>query len=242
MSSGFFTRAPDTFRVPHPRLNPRWIAAVHMGLERAFELIRAEGFDLANAGEDDVTYQLEKIFENYLMRVECKEFDLGFIRSVAREPATSNHDETSIGRKPDLVFKLNRELSLSHNRVQDALFTECKPVDRGHTLSRHYCAVGKRTSGIERFVCGAYASAMEQGLMIAYVRDGFQIVPDLAEALATNEAQNGLGEPSLLTCVIKGNEPACQGLYLSTHQRPFPCKDGTKATPIDLYHSWHGCY
>jgi len=54
MSSGFFTRAPGTFRVPHPRLNSRWIAAVHMGLERAFELIRADGFDLANAGEDDV--------------------------------------------------------------------------------------------------------------------------------------------------------------------------------------------
>jgi hypothetical protein len=77
--------------------------------------------------------------------------------------------------------------------------------------------------------------------MIAYVRDGFQITRHLAEALATSEARNGLGEPSPLSCVTVGNDTTCQGLYLSAHQRPFAWKDGTKATPIDLYHSWHDC-
>lgn len=238
MNPGFFT---GSYRVPHPRLNERWIAAVHLALQRAFELIRADGFDLANASEDGVTFQLEEIFENRLMRCESDGPDLGFIRSVTRESATANHDESSIGRKPDLVFRLNRELCHSHNRVQDSLFTECKPVDRAHPLNKHYCAVGKKTSGVERFVTGAYASAMEQGMMIAYVRDGFQITPHLAQALATPEARTGLGEPSTLTCVIAGNNTSCQGLYLTTHERLFPWQDGTKATPIDLYHSWHEC-
>jgi len=238
MNPGFFTR---TYRVPHPRLEDRWIAAIHLALERAFELIRADGFDLANAEEDDITFQLEHLFENRLMRCESDSLDLGFIRSVTRESATANHDESSIGRKPDLVFRLNRELCHSHNRVQDSLFTECKPVDRAHPLNKHYCAVGKKTSGIERFVSGAYAPAMEQAMMIAYVRDGFQITRHLAEALATLEARSGLGEPSLLSSVIAGNDTTCQGLYLSTHQRPFAWKDGTRATPIDLYHSWHEC-
>lgn len=238
MNPGFFTR---TYRVPHPRLEERWIPAVHLALERAFELIRADGFDLANAGEDDITFQLEQIFENRLMRCESNDLDLCFIRSVTRESAIANHDESSIGRKPDLVFRLNRELCHSHNRVQDSLFTECKPVDRAHPLNRHYCAVGMRTSGIERFVSGAYASAMEQAMMIAYVRDGFQIRAHLAEAMATPEARAGLGEPSPLTCVIVSNNNDCQGLYVSTHQRSFPWQDGTMATPIDLYHSWHEC-
>ena len=238
MNPGFFTR---TYRVPHPRLKERWIEAVHLALERAFELIRADGFDLANASEDEITFKLEEKFMNRLIPDESSDLDLGFITNVTRESATANHDESSIGRKPDLVFHLNRsELCRSHNRVKDCLYAECKPVGRAHPLNRHYCAVGKKTSGIERFVCGAYASAMEQAIMIAFVRDGLQITTHLSSALATPEARAGLGEPSQLTCVIASSIP-CQGLHLSTHQRLFPWQDGTIATPIDLYHSWHEC-
>ena len=42
MNAGFFTRS---YRVPHPRLDPRGIAAIHLALLRAFELLRADGFD-----------------------------------------------------------------------------------------------------------------------------------------------------------------------------------------------------
>ncbi len=237
MKSGFFTRA---YRVPHPRLDVRWIAAVHLALLRAFELIRADGFNLAGAGEDEITFRLEDVFENRLMRNDSDDLDLGFVRSVTRESATANHDESSIGRKPDLVFRLKRELCQTHNRVQDSLFAECKPVGRAHPLNEHYCAVGKKTSGIERFVCGAYASAMEQALMIAYVRDGFQIIRDLADTLAIPRTRTGLGQPTALSCVMKAASN-CQGLFLTTHQRLFSWPDGTPATPIDLYHSWHDC-
>lgn len=238
MNPGFFTRP---YRMPHPRLNERWIAAVHLALMRAFEWIRAAGFDLANASEDDITFKLEEEFMNRLIPDDSGDLDLGFIANVTRESATANHDESSIGRKPDLVFHLNRrELCRSHNRVQDCLFAECKPVGRAHPLNRHYCAVGKKTSGIERFVSGAYASAMEQAIMIAYVRDGIQITTHLSKALATSDARTGLGEPSQLTCVSASNS-SCQGLYLSTHKRLFSWPDGKMATPIDLYHSWHEC-
>lgn len=239
MNSGFFTR---TYRAPHPRLDFRWIAAVHLALERAFEFIRADGFDLALADEDSISFKLEQIFENRLLPADSGELDLSFIRSVTRESATANYDESSIGRKPDLVFRLNRrELCQTHDRLQDCLFAECKPVDRAHLLHEHYCAVGKKTSGIERFVCGAYAWAMEQGMMIAYVRDGFEITRHLTETLATKKIRAGLGEPSPLTCVIGSTNKYCQGLHLTTHQRPFSWPGGKPATPIDLYHSWHDC-
>ena len=238
MTPGFFTR---TYRVPHPRLDVRWIVAVHLALLRAFALIRADGRDLAGAGEDDITFWLEDVFENRLLRDDSGDFDLCFVRSVTRESATANYDESSIGRKPDLVFRLNRELCQTHNRVQDSLFAECKPVGREHPLNEHYCAVGRKTSGIERFVCGAYASAMEQGLMIGYVRDGFRITGHLADALAVPKIRTGLGEPTALSCVIKAASKDCHGLYRTIHQRLFSWPDGTPATAIDLYHSWHNC-
>lgn len=239
MNPGFFTR---TYCVPHPRLKERWIEAIHLALERAFESIRGDGFDLAKADEDDITFKLEEEFMNRLIPDDTGDLDLGFITNVTRESATANHDQSSTGRKPDLVFHLNRRgLCQTHNRVNDCLYAECKPVGRAHPLNRHYCAVGKKTSGIERFVCGAYASAMEQGMMIAYVRDGFQITRQLANALAAPEARQGLGEPSPLTCVVEGNGKYCQGLHLSTHHRLFSWSEGRPASPIDIYHSWHEC-
>jgi hypothetical protein len=239
MTPGSFARR--NYLAPHPPLPFRWIAAVHLALVRAFELLRADGFDLTNAAEDDITFRLEDIFENRLLPDESGELALDFIRSVTRESATANYNESSIGRKPDLVFRLNRELSQAHNRVQDSLFAECKPVGRNHPLNAHYCAVGKKTSGIERFVSGAYASSMEQGLMIAYVRDGFQIIRHLVEALVAPKNRAGLGEPSAPVCVREADNEHCQGLYHTQHRRLFSWEDGRMATPIDLYHSWHVC-
>ena len=242
MSPGFFTSASTrTYHVPHPRLQERWIAAVHQALVRAIALIRSDGRDLASANEDDITFWLEDMLENRLMCDDSSDLDLSFIRSVTRESATANHDENSKGRKPDLVFRLQRELCQTHNRVQDSLFAECKPVGRKHPLLNHYSAVGKKTSGIERFVIGAYASAMEQGIMIGYARDKFRITRHLADSLAEPKTRVGLGEPSALSCVIEAKSQHCPGLYLTTHQRLFSWPDGRAATPIDLYHSWHDC-
>ena len=43
MKSGFFTTG---FLVPHPPIKKRWIAAVGLALEVAFNAIRENGFDL----------------------------------------------------------------------------------------------------------------------------------------------------------------------------------------------------
>ena len=90
-----------------------------------------------------------------------------------------NYNGGKISKKPDLVFRLRREYRTDWDQRQDAVFAECKPVDKKHRLNENYCAVGKDTSGIERFVIGDYAWAMEQAFLIAYVRDGLCIKPDL---------------------------------------------------------------
>jgi len=235
MSRGFFTKV---FESPHPAIPERWVAAIHLALEQSLSLIRSEDFELKNAKEDEITYALEQILENRSPNLNLG-LDLSFIRSVTRESASANFDESSIGRKPDLVIRLNRELSQNHNRTRDCIFAECKPVDKKHKLKDHYCAVGKSTSGIERFVNGAYASSMLQGMMIAYVRDGFRIETDLAKAFSLKEAQAGLGEPSDFTCVVASDNEYCQGLYSSVHHRNFTWENGSQASPIIIYHSWH---
>ena len=237
MAQGFFTQ---TFESPHPDIPERWIAAIHGSLVQSLSYIRIRGFDFQTAKEDDITYQLEKILENKQPEADLKS-DLSFIRSVTRESATANSDQSSIGRKPDLVFRLNRELFQCHDKTQDCIFAECKPVDKKHKLKDHYCAVGKSTSGIERFINGAYASSMRQGMMIAYVRDGFRLEKDLEPMFSDEKIHSGLGNPSNFGCFIMGDNDFSQGLYSSEHERSFIWWDGEKASSIKIYHSWHNC-
>jgi hypothetical protein len=240
MTPAFFTR--PVRRVPHDRLDVRWMIIIHEAVFHAFALIRAEKFDLTNAGENQVTERLEDMLENHVRnRGVVEGFDSDFFGNVTRGSETVNFSGTKISKKPDIVFHLRREHRTDWDQRQDAIFAECKPVDKEHRLSDHYCAVGKSTSGIERFVMGDYGWAMEQGMMIAYVRDGFQIIRDLEDSLAAPKNRTGLGEPSALTCIIPARDSYTQGLHLTTHQRLFSWHGSMPATPIDLYHSWHAC-
>ncbi|RYD69697.1 MAG: hypothetical protein EOP84_27980 [Verrucomicrobiaceae bacterium] len=215
---------------------------IHQAIERAFEIIRHDGFTLSTAGENAITQALESALENRIRnRGEIEGFDNTCFGPVGRGSEVVNFDGTKISKKPDLLFKLRREHRADWDQTQDALFAECKPVDHKHKLKDHYCATLKDCTGIERFVIGHYAWAMEEALMIGYVRDGYRITSHLNDELLLPTTQAGLGRPSALSCVIEASSKECQGLYFTTHQRSFSWADGRPATPIDLYHSWHAC-
>lgn len=242
MSAFVFSRPPPVFRVPHDRIGLRMVTVAHLAISRAFEFIRHDGFVLSTAGENQITRQLESALENRIRnRGEIEGFDSTCFGPVGRGSEVVNFDGTKISKKPDLLFKLRREHRADWDQTQDALFAECKPVDHKHKLKDHYCAMQKDCTGIERFVIGDYAWAMQEALMIGYVRDGFQVTSHLADALANPQAHAGLGQPTALTCVIQSTSKDCQGLYLTTHQRWFQWPDGRPATSIDLFHSWHQC-
>ena len=59
----FFFQAEDGIR---DLVRSRGLGDVYkrQALVRAFTLIRADGCDLANADEDDITYWLERVLEN----------------------------------------------------------------------------------------------------------------------------------------------------------------------------------
>ncbi len=242
MNPSFFTRHPLRFKVPHDPIGVRWILVAHLAVTRAFELMREEGWLLTSRLENDVTVKLENILNNQVRnRKQVDGFDSGFFGKVRRVEIV-NFDGTKQSKKPDLCFDLQREDRTDWDQLQDALFCECKPVDRKHRLNAHYCAVEKDCTGIERFVIGDYAWAMEEGLMIGYVRDGYQIHPHLADALDNESTKTRLGSPAPLQAIEAATRTGEKtAFYYTTHQRTFRWGDDRPATPITLYHSWHDC-
>lgn len=242
MNPTFFTRHTPRFKLPHDLIGVRWILVAHLAVTRAFELIREEQWLLTSRLENDVTIKLEDVLNNQVRnRGEVHGFDSGFFGKVRRVEIV-NYDGTKKAKKPDLCFDLQREDRTDLDQLQDALFAECKPVDNKHRLSAHYCAVEKDCTGIERYIIGDYAWAMEEGLMIGYVRDGYQIHPHLADALTEELKKIRLGSPTPLQAIevtdAKGENTI---VYHTTHERTFAWRDNRHATPITLYHSWHDC-
>jgi len=241
-TSSFFTRrAAARFKVPHATLGERWLLVAHAAVTEAFIIIRDRGFDLRNAGENAITNQLESVLRNDLLnRGTVEGFDKQFFGPVTRGSEVENYNGEKIGKKPDLVFHLQRENALWDQR-QDAIFAECKPVDQDHTLSANYCAVGTDRVGVERFVIGDYAWAMHEAMMIGYVRGDFRIHPDLATSLADSKRHELLGSPTIPTPLFCARD-STESLHQTRHLRRFKWKQtGQPATSITLYHSWHNC-
>jgi hypothetical protein len=137
---------------------------------------------------------------------------------------------------PDLVFHLQPE-RLDTLSTHDAIFAECKPVHATRAAGAHYC-----DRGIVRFINGDYAWAMQDALMIAYVRDGRTIQRHLSSE-ALNEVRMRILRVRERPCPVQKRSPHAnvEKLHWSRHGRNFPWPDGRGATEINLYHSWLGC-
>lgn len=244
MSAFVFSRPPPppVFRVPHDRIGPRLLTITHHAIALAFEILRHDGYELATAGENEITRQLESVLKNRIWnRNQIEGFDNTYFGPVGRGSEVVNFDGTKISKKPDLIFNLRREDRTDWDQTQDALFAECKPVDQKHKLKDHYCAIAKDCTGIERFVIGDYAWAMQEALMIGYVRDRFRIHPHLAESLADAKRHESLGSPTSPT-LVPSSSTGGEAFHQTFHQRRFIWRqNGRPATPITIYHSWHDC-
>lgn len=235
-ASGFFTTFPPR-QLPHPVVPLRIVLAAHSALVKAFEILRfspPEGFRLESALEDAITRQLHALLEDrFLSTNEVSGFDRRRIRNIVRAPEISNHDGSHPAKKPDLVLFLLKRERYSVQSSQDAIFAECKPVDDTHAIGQHYC-----DQGIMRFVNGEYAWAMQDGVMVAYVRGCRTIESTLSPALAGKDRHERLGSPAPPTIV-----PTKEGtlLHRTEHARKFLWAGGEEACSIRLYHSWHAC-
>ena len=240
--TGFFTLgvSPRSYRLPHPRLGLPVILLIRRVLCRAFAILREGEFRLVEATEDQITAALLAVIENDLRQTgRVPGFNKGSYDRVDRQGQVANFDGTRLGKSPDLRFKLRHDdceprMVLSE---YDALFVECKPVDSTHPAGSKYC-----DDGLIRFVVGDYAWAMQEGMMLAYARDGRTIAGHLIPAMSERSRMTSLATVQLpRSCHTPGADRA-QPIHISKHRRGFSWLDNKgRATDITIYHLWHDC-
>jgi len=234
---------PDDYHLPHPRIALPVILIVRRALIEAFARLRQRcqmsGPALATCKEDDITRALLGILENDLrQRGTVPGFDKILFEEVTRQREVENYNLTKTQKKPDMVFKLRAdEETTPVISTQHALFVECKPVDAAHPAGSDYC-----DAGLQRFVDGDYAWAMQDALMIGYVRDARTIAQHLVSAMATRPALNVVAPSSPLGERAADADMATHALHCSSHDRQFPWPGGKgPACAITIYTSWHAC-
>lgn len=240
---GLFTGvSPAEYHLPHRRLGLPVILLVRRVICRAFETLREQNVDLATAVEDDVTAKLKSVIENHLRQKGIVPgFNKQAFESVIRQGQVANYDGTRRAKTPDLCFKLrNDERDYDGLAEHDALFVECKPVDSSHSAGGKYC-----DQGLIRFVCGDYAWAMQEGMMLAYARDGRTIADHLTPEMKAPARMASLNTSQLPTPLKEKGAAAsrhAEAIHISKHKRQFSWPDGKgPATEITIYHLWHDC-
>jgi hypothetical protein len=118
--------------------------------------------------------------------------------------------------------------------------TKCKPVDATHPAGSKYC-----DDGLVRFLRGDYAWAMQEGMMLAYARDGRTIAKNLIPAMQESPRLRTLETVTLPTASTSHAAGICataEAVHVSQHRRGFPWPHGKgAATDITIYHLWHWC-
>lgn len=243
--TGFFTVgvSPEDYVLPHPRLGLPVILLVRRVLLKAFELLREESFPFATAQEDQVTTALRGVIESNLrQRGSVKGFSKRTYEKVVRGGQWSNHDGTVLIKTPDLCFESRNDEEPPPPIISEfnGLFVECKPVDDNHPVGGKYC-----DDGLNRFVEGSYAWAMQEGMMLAYSRHGCTIETHLLPAMRKEKRAAALGVvdfPTMLATAEAAAADGAEAVYVSRHRRDFPWRDHKgPATDIWVYHLWHCC-
>lgn len=224
--------------LPHDRIPLAIILIIRRALLHAFAKLTKSDLQLAVAKEDEITNALHGILENDLrQKGTVAGFNQRLFEAVTRHGPVENYNFTKVKTAPDLCFKLRgdgepRPIISAH----DALFVECKPIDKEHAAGGDYC-----DEGVTRFVVGDYAWAMQDALMIAYVRHGRALEKNLVPAM--EQRTQTLKTVSLPRAVAgAGAEAGAEALRVSCHKRgfPWPHEKGA-AVDIFVYHAWHNC-
>jgi hypothetical protein len=197
--------------------------------KRAWQLLEEmppSGFILQSADEDTITQMLVEIIENRLRKSgEIEGFNCALFGKVTRDQKIPNVDKKHPDKMPDIFFDLRRD-QLAILSDQDGLFVECKPVDHNHPILSCYCK-----KGLVRFVNGDYAWAMQDALMVGYVKDHYSFI----------KIASVLGDSKKSAILKTTNHAAIDkyAIYRSSHKREFEWPESRgQACPISVSHLW----
>lgn len=200
------------------------IADLHMRtivqlIKRAWMELVAEYPQHLDKGEEvDITVLLET---RLVDRIEDDRLLSLLVRTVDRSDCT-NYDGHRLEKSPDLSFHL------TDRSRHFPLPVECKIIDRTKGVNL-YCS-----DGVARFICGDYGWAGQDGIMIAYVRNGATIDPVLTNHFKTSK--DDYQTEALPTSINAHGLDAAR----SRHGRSFPYihSPDDLPGPIALLHLW----
>jgi len=220
------------FALPHPPISLSVFLVVEEAICAAWQVLQRRpptGFVLASAAEVQITAVLHQVLKDEIWNRDVVDgFDDEVIRTVVR-PEVVSFDRKSLSKRPDMMVEL-ADRPTCVRPSQDGIFVECKPVDAAHSLPACYC-----DEGIHRFVCGDYAWAMTEAMMIGYVDSKQKAVDDIGSAL---NARKGMVLPidAPSACPRAANE---QPVAITKHHRAFSyLENGLQAPDITLRHLW----
>ncbi|MBR8235740.1 MULTISPECIES: hypothetical protein [unclassified Burkholderia] len=161
---------------PQSNIYPAWgkalVEVVDLAICEAWKRVKNRcPTVLATGDEDQITDELK----TELVALRKADFPPGFNNSLfgvpTRDSKVRNSSGTSIDPTPDLtIYPAIPRPEVSDDQ-HDALFFECKVLDRSRGLSLY------DKKGMKRFADGWYASRMQHAGMIAYVLGGTNTSP-----------------------------------------------------------------
>jgi hypothetical protein len=226
MAVGFFTHGIE-YTLPHPQIPQRTVLLLCKVIKRAWQLLEEKppaNFLLHSADEDTITQVLVEIIENRLRKSgNVNGFNCALFGKVTRDQKIPNFDKKHPDKMPDIFFDLKRDqLPILSN--QDGLFVECKRVNS--RLFSWYCK-----KGLIRFVNGDYAWAMQNALMVGYVKGPYSLKKLVA---VLDDAKKNA---ALKT--INHSKVDEYAIYRSIHKREFEWQESRgQACPIEVSHLW----
>lgn len=234
MGLGFFDK--HLTALPHPPIPLAIFLIAEEAISIAWQRLKkvdAIQFDLNSATEDEITHELyEILYDEIFCKGIVDGFDEEHFLVVAREAKLRNFSGENLDKMPDLLIGVaGREQMF--RRSQDWLYIECKPIDSNHSVGVHY-----GSKGISRFICGDYAWAIPNALMVGYANPSYTIDPKLTETLQRRKKEfEVITSPTI--CPYSPASTDSEPVYYTCHRRTFAyLETGQKAPPIELRHLW----
>jgi hypothetical protein len=224
-------------RLPLPAIQSQHLDVILETLATAVEEVATEYDAMARHGsEAEISALVEARLCAYLVEPDTgtaqdepalRSMWRQLARAVARGKESVGHNGKRIELRPDL------NIFLTGQHPSFPLIVECKIIDpRGGKTVRMYF-----DNGVSRFLDGDYGWAVQEGVMLAYVRDGSRVHATLASPMAENR---GATYALLHPPEPMPGPPA--DLARSVHARRFRYHGRTPPEddpgPISLWHLW----
>jgi hypothetical protein len=214
-------------QLPFNPIKEQHLSVILETISFAWQELQAVGATALLTGDEaEVNALLEPRLNHYC---QSQPFWKDLIHSVHRGRESMSYDGGKLEPRPDLSFVFK------HGNRNFPIVVECKIIDYPNSKSVDlYCK-----KGIARFVCGDYAWANREAIMLAYVRDGSNIEQRLMPHLLKSAKQ---ASDTFQTKSHPRPRPDIHPtIHCTKHERSFrylPEVDAKKPGTINLFHLW----